>query len=139
MGQTTAAPRQGAENSRLDTGLSILFTVTGFGAALAEPGGIMMMNPGMLGAFTCGMVAVLLVAAARMPYRAQATTVLPLIVLLAALSLALGEKVLVIAGYPLLALGLSGVVLALRTPSPAPAKKPTRAPRMVSSESPALP
>jgi hypothetical protein len=73
---------------------------------------------GLLGAVTTGVVTVLFPVAHGLPYRLVALACAPVFLLLAALSPLIGYRLETLLAYPLLTLGVVGIVMVLRTRSP---------------------
>jgi len=111
---------------RRDLLLSSLFTALGLVGIIVERGGIGFMIAGSVGSVGAGLVAVGLAAAdRRFSYIEKVQACLPVVLMLFIVGLTIKAQPYSLAGYPLLALGLVGLVPALRQGSQSPAPETT--------------
>jgi hypothetical protein len=91
----------------LDFGLAI--ALTGAGALAFSHRAVGMLDPDLLGSATASVLAVVLVLAARLPYRSIVATGLGIVLIQLAASIAARIPPTALIGYPLVALGLVGL------------------------------
>lgn len=98
-------------SSRRDTFLAAAFTAVGIIAIIAARGGIEHMIAGSVGSIGAGCIAVgLVLLDPRLSYAERTLASLPIICMLAGVGLAIKDNALAFAGYPLLLLGVGGLV-----------------------------
>jgi hypothetical protein len=93
----------------LDLGLAIALTGAGALALVFSHRAVGMLNPDLLGSATASVLAVVLVRAARLPYRSILALGLGIVLIQLAASIATGIPPTALIGYPLVALGLVGL------------------------------
>lgn len=101
--------RAGASGNGLDLLLAIALIAAG-AVALALDRSSGMMTPGLEGGLTTSVLAVALCGVARLPYRSTLATVIALVLIELAAGMLAGLPPTAILGYPLVALGMLGVL-----------------------------
>lgn len=100
--------------SRRETIVAGVFTILGLVAIVAARGGIESMIAGSVGSVGAACLAVgLTFLDGRLSYFQRAQASFPIVVMLAGVGLAIKANALALAGYPLLLLGLAGLIPAL--------------------------
>ncbi|MDI1428334.1 MULTISPECIES: hypothetical protein [Polyangium] len=100
---------------RKDLVLAGVFTAVGLGAVIIGRGGLGVMIAGSIGSVAASVVAVGLAAVdPRLSYRDQAQAGVCIVLMMLLVGFLVGDSAFFLAGYPLLALGVVGLLQALR-------------------------
>jgi hypothetical protein len=113
MSRTSPASQPSLDLSTLrrDLALSAVFTVVGLASIFASGAGIRAMIAGSVGSVGAGCVAVsLTLLDPRLSYAQRAQASLPIVAMLAGIGFSIKENAWALAGYPLLLLGVVGLV-----------------------------
>ncbi|MDC3953002.1 hypothetical protein [Polyangium jinanense] len=102
-------------SSRKDLVLASVFTALGLAAVIIGRGGLGVIIAGSIGSVGASVVAVGLAALdPRLSYRDKAQVGLCIVLMMLFCGFIVGDLAFILAGYPLLALGIAGLVPALR-------------------------
>ncbi|MRG93870.1 hypothetical protein [Polyangium spumosum] len=127
--ERTESAREGRaadDSSRKDLVLASFFTAVGLAAVIIGRGGLGVMIAGSIGSVGASVAAVGLAAVdRRLSYREKAQVSVCIVLMMLFVGFAIGDLAFILAGYPLLAIGLVGLLPALRgaihaTPSTPP-------------------
>jgi hypothetical protein len=114
-------------NGKRDLVLASIFTTLGLVAIVIGKGGISNMIAGSVGSVGAGVMAIFFVASdGRLSYSEKSLASIPVVIMLAVTGFLLKDNVFALAGYPLAALGVFGLVPALRAAQPAPVERAER-------------
>lgn len=114
-------------NGRRDLVLASIFTTLGLVAIVIGRGGIGNMIAGSVGSVGAAVSAMFLVATdKRFSYSEKAMASIPVVIMLVVTGLVIRDNVFALAGYPLAALGIFGLVPALRSAQSAPVESAER-------------
>lgn len=103
--------------------LGLALAVAGIALSATSRGTILNLNPGVLGAFTAGLVGIVLAGLQGLRYTAIVTAMVPIFAWQAAAGVWSTPAII---GEQIAALGILGLIIATRTPRPAASKTASR-------------
>jgi len=122
---------------RKDLVLASVFTAVGLAAVIIGRGGLGVMIAGSIGSVAASVVAVGLAAVdTRLSYRDKAQVGVCIVLLMLLVGFLVGDSSFLLAGYPLLALGVVGLLQALRAQAASGRSRPLASSAMRASSAP---
>lgn len=124
-------------SSRKDLVLASIFTAVGLAAVIIGRGGLGVMIAGSIGSVGASVVAVGLAAVdPRLSYGDKAQVGICIVLMMLLVGFLIGDSAFLLAGYPLLALGVAGLVAALRRQAAPDASRAAASSAMRASSAP---